>query len=188
MAYTNPVPTREAWQKLRDTNKVPKGAAKVSIGDAIAKVHKSFSPTSVDANVKDTKQLIKDLDAYINTVKAKHPSFEAVVKKDVKKKAEDHLRFMEDIVKARVEYYPRYSAALEEWKGFKTSGKGKLKDVAAKLQRLKGCVDAFAMLDTKWEAKRPQVQKIFQLCDTAASLNPTQSGAVDTLFVDLKPS
>jgi hypothetical protein len=54
MSYKNPIPAREAWQKLRDD-------AKVSIGDAIAKVHKSYTPKTISANVKDTEQLIKDL-------------------------------------------------------------------------------------------------------------------------------
>jgi hypothetical protein len=60
-----PVPTREQWQKLRDTAKVPRGAAKVSIGDSLAKVHKSLGLATVSANQKDTDQLIKNLDVYL---------------------------------------------------------------------------------------------------------------------------
>jgi len=47
MKYDFPIPTRAEWQKIRDGAKVPKGAAKVSIGDAIEKAHKTFTPDSI---------------------------------------------------------------------------------------------------------------------------------------------
>jgi hypothetical protein len=97
MAYVNPIPTRAEWQKLRDGAKVPKGAAKVSIGDSIEKAHKTFTPGTISANVKATEQLIKDLDAYIAATKTKYPGFESVVKDKVRKKAASHLTFLKDI-------------------------------------------------------------------------------------------
>lgn len=162
MPYKNPIPSREVWQKLRDTNKVAKGAAKVSIGDSIAKVHKSFAPDTISTNLKDTEQLIKDLDVYIAAIKKKYPDFETIVNDKVKKKAQSHERFLNDIVKAKTEYYPRYKEANETWKTLKNGGGGTPKDLAAKLQRLKGCVDAFALIDDDWEAKRPKVQSVFR--------------------------
>jgi hypothetical protein len=186
MAYTYPIPKREDWQKIRDGAKVPKGAAKVSIGDSLDKVHKSFTPDTISANEKATEQLIKDLDVYIAAIKPKYASFEAVVKDRVRKKAVSHLAFVKDIVKARVEYYPRYSEAQETYKSLK-GGAGKPKDLAAKLQRLKGCVDAFALIDAHWEAKRPKVQSMFQICDSVPALSDTHKGALDALFTELKP-
>lgn len=187
MAYVNPIPTRDAWKKLRDDAHVPKGAAKVSIGDAIDKARNTFTPDTISANVKATEQLIKDLDSYTAATKKKYPDFEAVVKDKVKKKATNHLAFLQDIVKARTEYYPRYNEAQETYKALKTSGTGKPKDLAAKLQRLKGCVDAFALMDPQWEAKRPKVQSMFQICDTVPALSDTHKDGLDKLFTELKP-
>src|ERR1700752_268649 len=116
MPYQMPIPKRDAWQTLRDNNKVPKGAAKVSVGDAIAAVHKSFDIKTTDKNIAGTENLIKVLDSYLATVKTKYPKFEDVVKKNVRKKAENHLIFMKDIKKAKMEYYPRYSKVDEAWK------------------------------------------------------------------------
>jgi hypothetical protein len=186
MPYTYPIPKREDWQKIRDGAKVPKGAAKVSIGDSLEKVSKSFTPDTIGANVKATEQLIKDLDSYTASIKAKYPAFETVVKDKVRKKAVSHLAFLKDIEKAKGEYYPRYSEALETYKELK-GGTGKPKDLAAKLQRLKGCVDAFALIDPKWEAKRPKVQSMFQICDTVPALSDTHKTGLDTLFVEMKP-
>lgn len=187
MPYKNPIPSREVWQKLRDTNKVAKGAAKVSIGDSIAKVHKSFAPDTISTNLKDTEQLIKDLDVYIAAIKKKYPDFETIVNDKVKKKAQSHERFLNDIVKAKTEYYPRYKEANETWKTLKNGGGGTPKDLAAKLQRLKGCVDAFALIDDDWEAKRPKVQSVFQICDSVAVLSDTNKQSIETLFTELKP-
>jgi hypothetical protein len=120
-------------------------------------------------------------------VKAEYPAFETIVGDKVKKKAESHLRFLKDIVKARNEYYPRYSAATESWKAFNfKNGTAKPKDFAAKLSSLKGCVDALALIESDWEAMRPRVQQMFQLCDSVATLDDTQKGAVETLLNDLK--
>ena len=151
-AYDMLVPTREQWQTIRDTAKVPKGAAKVSIGDSIAAVHKSFTPDTLSKNVKDTEQLIKDLDTYITQTKAKYPAFEAEVKK-VRKKALDHQKAMESILKARELYYPRYSATLEAYKQVK-SGNGKPDKIASKIEELRGCIAAFSLIDPKWMAKQ----------------------------------
>ena len=186
MAYTYPIPTRDQWQKLRNDAKVPKGAAKVSIGDAVEKAHKSFTPDTIGANAKATEQLIKDLDVYTAAIKAKYPAFETIVKDKVRKKAVSHLAFVRDIEKARGEYYPRYNEARETFKGLK-NGTGKPKDLAAKLQRLKGCVDAFALIDPHWEAKRPKVQSMFQICDSVPALSQTHITGLDNLFVELKP-
>jgi hypothetical protein len=181
MPYKNPIPTREEWQKLRDNAKVPKGAAKVSIGDSIAKVHKSFTPDTVSANVKDTEQLIANLDAYINQTKAKYPAFEAIVKTKVRKQAANHLSFLKDIVRARTEYYPRYTAAMNAYKEVK-AGKAKPKAIADKLEQLRGCVDAFALFDSKWTERKKQILHCHVLCGTAQSLTTQNEATLDAMF------
>ncbi len=52
---------------------------------------------------------------------------------------------------------------------------------------MKGCLDAFALIDAKWEAKRPKVQSMFQICDSVPALTQTHKTALDTLFEELKP-
>ena len=185
--YTYPIPTREQWQKIRDDAKVKKGAAKVSIGDSLAKAQKTFTPDTISANLTATDQLIKDLDSYIAATKAKYPAFEAIVRDKVRKKAANHQAFLKDIVKAKTEYYPRYTAAAEEYKHLKSGAGGKPKDLAGKLQNLKGCVDAFALIDAHWETKRPKVQSMFQICDSVPALSDTHKTALDNLFIELKP-
>lgn len=187
MPYTMPVPTRAQWQTLRNSNKVPKGAAKVSIGDDIEKVHSTFSIDTIDANMKATQKLITDLNSYMTATHAKYPNFQNVVKNQVQKKAENHLRFLEDIVKAKTEYYPRYSEAVQTFKSVRDGNGATPKQLAAKLQRVKGCVDAFALIDATWEAKRPQVQSMFQICDSVATLSDTNKQSLETLFQQLKP-
>lgn len=184
--YTYPIPTREQWQKIRDDAKVKKGAAKVSIGDALAKAQKTFTPDTISANLTATDQLIKDLDSYITATKAKYPAFEAIVKDKVRKKAANHQAFLKDIVKAKTEYYPRYNAAAEEYKKVK-AGTSTPKALAGKLQNLKGCVDAFALIDAHWEAKRPKVQSMFQICDSVPALSDTHKTGLDKLFDEMKP-
>jgi hypothetical protein len=187
MPYTMPIPTRAQWQAIRDGAHVPKGAAKVSVGDSIEKVHKSFKPDTISANLKDTETLITNLDSYINATKVKYPAFEAVVKDKVRKKVVNHQAFLKDIVKAKTEYYPRYNEATEMYKKVKNGGAEKPKDLARKLERLKGCVDAFALIDPNWEAKRPKLQSVFQICDSVATLSDTNKTSIENIFVELKP-
>jgi len=181
MPYKNPIPTREEWQKIRDNAKVPKGAAKVSIGDSIAKVHKTFTPTTVSANVKDTEQLITNLDAYTNQTKTKYPAFEAIVKTKVRKPAAAHLAFLKDIVKARVEFNPRYTAALNAYKDVK-AGKAQPKAIASKLEQLRGCVDAFVLFDPSWQDRKKQILHCHILCGTAKALTKENETTLDAMF------
>lgn len=186
MPYQIPIPKREDWQKLRDGNKVPKGAAKVSVGDAIAAVYKSFSIKSVDQNLTDTEKLIQVLTSYMASIKAKYPNFEPIVNDKVKKKASSHLTFMKDIKKAKVEYYPRFSAVDAAWKQLKLFNKGKPKDIANALMRFKGVVDAFALIDPAWEKKRPAVQTLFQRMDSTATITEQDKASMEKFLKDMK--
>ena len=83
---------------MRDAAKVPEGAGTVNMGESIAKVHKSFAENSLAANVKDTDELIKNLDTYQTKTKVKYPTFQAQVKK-VQEKAVAHKKTMENLLK-----------------------------------------------------------------------------------------
>lgn len=185
--YKMPVPTRKEWQTLRDKNKVPKGAAKVSIGDDIDAVHKTFSLATISSNQKATDKLVKDLDVYITTVKKKYPAFEGIVTKEVRKKATDHLRFLADQVKAKTEYYPRYSAVQDAYKNL-NAGNGKMKDVTKAMERLLGCLAAFALVDPgNWDKKRQGLNRMMGEFEGGDTLSDAQVKAFAKLMTDLKP-
>ncbi len=109
------IPTRKQWQELKKADQVPTGAAKVSIGDSIEKFHKSYKslkPTTAAANLKDTKQLIKDLEVYVAALKAKktHAAFANKVEKNVRGAAALHLERLE----AGMAAFKRYPTVHKE--------------------------------------------------------------------------
>jgi hypothetical protein len=169
--YQMPVPTRQQRQQLRDRNKVPQGAAKVSIGDDIEAMRKTFGLSTMSKHQAATAQLLKDLDLYIATVKKKYPAFEQIVTKELKRKAEGHKRFVDDQLKAKTEFYPRYSAVQEPYKQHSLRGIGKPKDVAKAMERLLGFAAAFAMVDPKvWDPKRQGLNRLMSQFDRADAL------------------
>lgn len=186
--YTMLIPSRTDWQKLRDGNHVPKGATKVSIGDAIEKVHKSYSLANLTNHKKDVEKLIADLITYAASVKKKYPAFEPIVNTKVKKKADDHLKLIKDIITAKAQYPQHYAEAVQVWKEVNENpAKKTMKDLAGKVQSMKGCVDAFALIDDGWEAKRGRVQSLFTLCDGAKVLGDEQKKSVQTILAETKP-
>jgi hypothetical protein len=187
MVYKMPIPTRKEWQTLRDKNKVPKGAAKVSIGDDIDAVHKTFSLATISSHQKATDKLLKDLDVYIATVKKKHPDFEAIVTKELKKKVDAHMRIVSDEIKAKTEYYPRYSAVVTAYKAL-DSGKGRPKDVAKAMERLLGCLATFALVDpNNWDKKRQGLNRVMSEFERADALTDGHRQVFTKLMEDLKP-
>ena len=183
--YDMPLLTRSDWQKKRDTAKVPKGAAKVSIGDSIEKVHKSFGPNTLSANIKDTDQLVKNLDAYMNETKTKYPGFQAEVKK-VRLVAKGHLDTMKSIEEARVAYYPRYSAMVETYKKVKND-QLKADKLADAIEKVRGCVAAFSMIDPKWMAKQQMVLQWHKHCGSVETLTEKDKTGLEAMINDLKP-
>jgi hypothetical protein len=185
--YTMLIPSRTDWQKLRDTNHVPKGATKVSIGDAIEKAHKSYSLKNIATHKKDVEKLIADLITYAASIKKKYPVFEPIVNTKVKKKADDHLKLINDIVTAKTQYPQHYADAAQVWKEVNDNPPKKtMKDLAGKVQSMKGCVDAFALIDDDWAAKRGRVQSLFTLCDGAKTLTAEQKKSVQTILAEVK--
>jgi hypothetical protein len=129
----------------------------------------------------------QDLDVYIATVKKKYPAFEAVVTKELKKKADAHLRFVSDEIKAKTEYYPRYSGVQTAYKDL-TAGKGKPKDVAKAMERLLGCLATFALVEPdNWDKKRQGLNRIMSEFERADALTDGHRQVFTKLMTDLKP-
>lgn len=178
-----PIPTRAQWQKIRDDAKVPKGAAKVSVGDAIEKVHKSFKPTSIAANKTDTQKLLDVLDSYIKTVKAKYPAFETVFNTKVKDKATRHMAFLDDIIKARTEYSPRYQAVANAYKAY-INQTGTPKQIASAIEQLRGCIDAFVLIDPGWAERGKTARKCHIFCNNSAALSQENDATMKQFLKD----
>ena len=104
------IPKRDDWQKMRDKQKVPKGSAKVSIGDSIAAVHKSYSMNTLAQNIKDTDKLLSDLNTYLEMVKKKYPAFTADVTKVIKN-SKVHLTNIKAVDLAKKAYPTLYNNA-----------------------------------------------------------------------------
>jgi hypothetical protein len=186
--YDMPIPTRQEWQKLRDTNKVPKGAAKVSIGSAIEKVHKTFGLSSVSKNQAATAQLIQDVDAYLVTIKKKYPAFEPIVTRQVRNKAVAHQRYADDLVKATTEFYPRYRAVQDTYTKVTLRGQGTPKDVANAMERLLGCVAAFATVEpSSWEVKRKGFNRVMSEFGRADVLTQGHKTQFEKIMNEIKP-
>ncbi|HKC28957.1 MAG TPA: hypothetical protein VKB75_13175 [Jatrophihabitans sp.] len=64
--------TRTHWQGVRDGYNVPKGAARVSVGDALDKYHKNRLK-SPEAGIAAANELLKTLDAYQTALKKAKP-------------------------------------------------------------------------------------------------------------------
>jgi hypothetical protein len=110
------------------------------------------------------------------------------VTKDVKKKAETHKRFVDDQIKAKTEFYPRYSATQEAYKQLTIHGKGKPKDVAKAMERPLGCAAAFAMVDPKvWDTKRQGLNRIMSEFERADTLTQGHRDVFEKVMTELKP-
>ncbi len=182
--YEMPVPTRGEWQQLRDGAHVKKGAAKVSIGDSIEKVHKSFAPDKVATNIADTQKLVNNLDSYMNDTKAKYPAFQDKVK-TVRKHAANHLAFMQDMQKAKNLYPTRYATALQEYNTLKAHG-GKPSKLGSALESFRGCLDSLAMIDPHLATKQQMVRQYHTLCASAEALTDHDKTGLDKMFEEIK--
>ena len=185
--YDVPVPTRVNWQKLRDTNHVAKGATKVSLGDSIARVHDTFSLATISKNQQATVQLLKDVDVYIAGITAKYPAFVPIVTKNVKAKAQSHKRFVDDVVKAKTEFYPRYAAVEKAWSNLEFRN-GPIKAVKDALERLLGCAAAFALVEPAvWDPKRQSLNRVMAEFERAPAMTNALKTAYERVMTDLKP-
>lgn len=186
--YTIPIPDRKAWQKLRDDAKVPKGASKVSIGADIEAVYKTFSMATMSKNLNATKKLIDDLDkTYIPAIKKKYQGFEPVVTKRVKNQAVNHMRFVQDIIHGKSEFYPAYQAVETAFTKIVNNRGGKAKDLENALDRLQAIMEAFAMVDEKtWKGRRQGVNRLKGDISKEGALTEGHQKMYRLLMKDLK--
>ena len=185
--YSVPVPKREDWQKLRDKNHVAKGATKVNMGASIERVHDSFSLATISKNQQATVQLLKDVDVYIAGITAKYPTFVPIVTTNVKAKAQNHKRFVDDVVKAKTEFYPRYAAVEKAWSNLEFRN-GPMKAVKDALERLLGCAAAFAMVEPSvWDPKRQALNRVMAEFERAPAMTDALKTAFERVMRDLKP-
>ena len=163
--YTILVPTRAEWQKKRDAAKVPKGAAKVSIGDSIDPVHKTFALKTAAQNVKDTEKLLANLVTYRAAIEKKYPKFLPELDKVIKK-TRDHKKVMDDVVKASGGYLKAVRNTEAVFiHGRNTKWAGGLKPLAAQLQATKGFLDAMALIDGAWEKRGKEAGGWMNKCE-----------------------
>ncbi|MGB0127144.1 MAG: hypothetical protein WBP72_05835 [Rhodocyclaceae bacterium] len=160
--HTPEVPTRSAWRRQRDAANVSKGAAKVSIGDALDEFHKSWNARKLDGNLIDTRQLLASLDTYVATIRKKNPKFASEVEK-IRRKVDVHKGILEDVVKAKTSYYPTYA---EIAKGFvkvklRAADAPTPKDLTPAITKLKGLIDTMGLVDSSLEEKHKTMRGLF---------------------------
>lgn len=81
LVYQNLIWSRERWVKERDDKKngpVPKGAAKVSMGDAIKKFH-TAAAKGLKEGLKEAGELKKTIATYKAAIKVKYPVFHKLI-------------------------------------------------------------------------------------------------------------
>jgi hypothetical protein len=160
--HTPEVPTRSAWRRQRDAANVSKGAAKVSIGDALDEFHKSWNARKLDGNLIDTRQLLASLDTYVATIRKKNPKFASDVEK-IRRKVDVHKGVLEDVVKAKTSYYPTYAEIAKGFLKVKTRAADAPtpKDLTPAITKLKGIIDTMGLVDSSWEEKQKTMRGLF---------------------------
>jgi hypothetical protein len=190
--YIHPVLTREAWQKLRKNPPkwdVPKGAAKVSIGDAITAVHKPLSLATIDQNIKDTEKLIASLTTYIDTIKknSKYAPFATEVEK-VKKRAGHHLQSMKNIASKKSTYQKDYNNASYILVQLIRKNPGTApKDLAAKLNAVTPSVQAFALIEDRFKEVSNEAVGWVNKCTAAKILSSDDIEKLSKFFQKIAP-
>jgi hypothetical protein len=176
MFYIHPVLSREDWQKKRKNPPkwdVPKGVSKVSIGDAIAAVHKPLSLAKIDENVKDAEKLVAALTTYIDTIKKnpKYAPFAPEVEK-IKKQAGFHVQSMKNIQAKKAEYPKKMNEANYIYAQlFRKNPDTKPKDLAAKLDFVGPAVQAFGLIDDDFKAVSNEAVGWVNKCTAAKVLS-----------------
>lgn len=186
--YDIPIPDRNAWQTLRNNAHVAKGAAKVSIGDDIAAVYKTFSMATLSKNLDATKKLIDDLDkSYLPAIKKKYPQFEKVVTAQVRKQAVNHKKFIETVIHGKSEFYPSIKKVQTAFDKIVKNQGGTVKDLENALDRLQAVMEAFEFIDDKtWKGRRQGVNRLKGDINKEGDVTAGHQRMFKTLMDDLK--
>lgn len=187
--YKLPVPDRKAWTQLRDKAKVPKGVAKPSIGDDLDAVHRTFGIDTMSAHQKATKKLQADLKVYVAALTKKGgncATFKPIVEKELVKKVDRHVAWIDDVLKAKTEFYPRYAAVLKAEAALKKGGTD-TKALKEACEKLLGCLAAFALLETKWNAPRQALNRTMGDIEKAPAVTAGHFNVLDKILAEIKP-
>jgi hypothetical protein len=117
-AVPNGVWTRQTWVKERDglkTNqKVPQGAAKVSMGDALDKFHKQSAKGAKEGKAA-AADLQRTIDVYLKAIQAKYPKFHKRIQDRLLGfELKNYLAEVANVANAVKLYPPRHAKAIEE--------------------------------------------------------------------------
>lgn len=180
-----PIPTRADWRKIRDDQKVPKGAAKVSVGDALDKVHKSFSLKTISAHINDLNTLDITMGMYTESIKTKYPKFPAVVKSKVLGPLKTHKEAMNEIVLQKTKWYPSHSAFMKQMELVK-GGKASAKTLVPKLAPIMKIMETYAQIDAVWVGRYANVRESAKLCASKDQLNEKELGLVSNAVTTIQ--
>ena len=176
--YKIPIPTRADWRKIRDEQKVPKGAAKVSVGDTLDKVHKSFSLKTLSVHINDLHTLDIVMGMYTESIKTKYPKFPAVIKTKVLTPLKTHRDTMNEIVLQKTKWYPSHSAFMKQMELVK-AGQASAKTLVPKLAPIMKIMESYAQMDAVWVGRYANVRESAKLCASKDQLNEKELGLVN---------
>jgi enolase len=112
LIYQTMIWNRDRWVKERDDTKngpVPKGAAKVSMGDAIKKFHAAAAKGLKEGH-KEAGELKKTIASYKSAIKVKYPVFHKLIETKLEKNLDSYLTEGKKVLDG-VKDYPNLRAA-----------------------------------------------------------------------------
>jgi hypothetical protein len=120
MGFEVQVYTREKWQKKRDEAKVPKGAAKVSMGDALDKFHKAAAK-GFDQGEAEAKNLEKAIADYKKQIDKKYADFVKKVVGQIEFNLDQYTTYCKQRQTARDNFNNAYKVIRGLWPSLKTT-------------------------------------------------------------------
>lgn len=186
--------TRAQWQKERDKAGVPKGAAKVSMGDAIDRFHKA-NAKGVRDGVKAAQSLQKDLQAYKTAVQKKYKPWHDRLVRMFEYDITSYLSDTAKLVPAVQAYSAKHTAATNEvrqlgaefihWEGDGANGTFKPSNEKAAVKALTEFVDIVKKMPFYTDKVTKAAAKTFDQTVYAASAGnwnkPTVEGLMNQL-------
>ncbi|QEL20525.1 hypothetical protein [Limnoglobus roseus] len=115
LVYVDLIWKRDKWVAERDKKEngpVPKGAAKVSMGDALAKFHEQ-APKGPKVALKSAEDLKKAIVSYKEAIKSKYPKFFTQVEK-LEKNVDSYVTAAKQIVDRLANYATLRQKASEQ--------------------------------------------------------------------------
>jgi hypothetical protein len=108
-------PERKMWQKLRDDNHIPQGAAKVSLGDSMEAAHKALKSGDLDKAIAGLEKLKTACESYKKEIEKKYHAFVHTFTEKVTSKVDFDLEKLKEAKTAKTAYHQKYVHAVELW-------------------------------------------------------------------------